>query len=767
MTDSTPERVAIYARVSSSMQAEDGFSIAAQLVEMREFAAARGWDIVAEFVDAGVTGQTLDRPNFAALIDGVEEGAFDIVVTHELSRLSRSSVFETFAILDTFGKHNVGFASVKEPQFNLATPAGRLFLTFIAGINQYYVDILRLHTKKSKRQRAREGLYNASIAPYGYRHTGDAKTPPVVVEEEAKAVRMAFERYAAGQHSYQDIADMLNEAGFRTRAGRRFSKDTVADIIRNRFYTGVVVYKGGRRGDVGETYPGLHEPIISKELWNAAYQVRQRHHHASRTFQRQIRPYLLSKIGRCHVCGRKLRAQSAAAANYYREMSRSRGYDDCPNSQIGVRAEKLHRQISAIVREIRLPPDWREELIQIIGEETEVSTLQNRRARLVARRRRLKEGYIRGDFDEDVDIYNRELERVRQEIARLPSEDDLGKIQQAADILDSLSEVWDEADLADQRDLTHLMLKKVQVDVVQGRLLLLHPNAPFIPLFRSVSILQERGLGAFAPVWPVETAQLPESEMLPYPNLPPLDELPDENQAADLPFLPVWPWPKRPRARISRALSAALKARRKAGIEGAVAVAVPQPGIPDVLLDGRPWPDVSLETLSLSHALERADGSVAFLDTPLAAQRHSDRDGLAQAVFRILEPEGRWHLADIVPASMPAHWVFAFFPDAWAYATGSFWTSHDFYNVLRRIGFQVEQEEHTFYWPVTCEMATEIARQRPGPLATLPDELYEMGLGRLEGMMEERGRDGLLPSEVTLVEVVAVKKTESANEPKG
>jgi len=310
------------------------------------------------------------------------------------------------------------------------------------------------------------------------------------------------------------------------------------------------------------------------------------------------------------------------------------------------------------------------------------------------------------------------------------------------------------------------MLQKVQVDVVQGRLLLLHPTAPFIPLFRSISLLQERGLGAFTPIWSEEIAQLPKSEMLPYPALPSLSELPAENQLADLPFLPTWPWPPQPKIRISQPLSVTLKARRQAGYEGGVAVAVPQPGIPSVLLDNRKWPDVSLKTLSLPQALEQADGSVVFLGTPLVVQRHSDRDNLAQAVFRILKPEGHWHLIDIVPASMPAHWIFAFFPDAWAYAQGSFWTSYNFYNVLRRAGFQVKQEEHTFYRSVTFGVVLEIARQRPGLLATLPDELYEMGLGRLEKMVEEQGADGLLPSEVTLVEVVAVKKTEKAKEAK-
>ena len=62
-------RVATYARVSTDMQAEEGKSIAAQQAEMREFAAARGWKIVAEFVDPGYTGQEMERPGLQALLE--------------------------------------------------------------------------------------------------------------------------------------------------------------------------------------------------------------------------------------------------------------------------------------------------------------------------------------------------------------------------------------------------------------------------------------------------------------------------------------------------------------------------------------------------------------------------------------------------------------------------------------------------------------------------------------------------------------------------
>jgi site-specific DNA recombinase len=742
--------VGAYARVSTGMQAEEGLSIAAQLAEMREYAAQRGWSIAAEFVDAGETGRTLDRPGFRDLEAAVEQGICNVVLVHELSRLSRS-VFDTFAFFETLGKHNVGFASVKEPQFDLSTPTGRLLLTFIAAINQYYIDILRLHTKKSKRQRARQGLYNASTLPYGYRHEGDPRTPPVIVEEEAKAALLAFERYATGRYSYQAIADLLNDAGFRTRQGRRFAKDTVADMIRNPFYVGKVVYKEGKRGDVGEVYDGLHEPIVSESIWEATVRVRSRHHHASRDFQRKVRPYLLSRVSRCHACGRRLRAQSKGDAyKYYREMSYARGYVDCPNAQIGVRAEKLHAQINAIVRELHLPADWQEELSRIVGEDEEQVTLNSQRARLIARRRRLKEAYLYGDFDEDEDIYRRELTHIRQELEALPSDDDLLHIRHAADLLESLAEVWDQADPADRRDLIRLMLREVQVDVAQGRVLFLRPIATFIPLFRSVPVLRECGLGIFTPVWRDGA-----SDLVPVPELPALKAVP--KKPVGLPFLPTWPWEPDPAHRISRPLSSALKARRKAGHTSEIVVSVPRAGAPPVRLDGRKWPGVSLEKLALEEALAKPEGALSFIATPLAVQESTDPQGLAEAVFRVLDEAGHWRLVDVVPASMPGHWVFAFFPEVWSHIDRASWKAYDFYNTLRQLGFEVEQREHTFRQPVSLGAALEIARRRPGLLAALPDEAYEKGLRSLEAAVEARGAGSLEPSEVTVIEVMALK----------
>ncbi len=514
-----PVRVALYGRISPGPLQAEGFSIDAQEGEMREFAEARQWEVTGVFLDVSITGTNMARPQLEAMKAAAEQGLFDVLLVHELSRLSRS-VYDTFALFEFLGKHNIGFASVKEPQFDLSSPNGRFVLTIIAAVNQYYIDMLKMQTQKSKRQRVKEGLYNASIAPYGYQHVGDARTPPEIVPEEAEVIRLIFERYATGRYSYMDVAEMLNARGYQTRAGNRFSKDTIADMIRNRFYAGQVVYRAGsHRQGSSEVYEGLHEPIVSDKLWQACHQVRQKHQNASRHFHPQVRTYLLAQLSHCHICHRKLRAQGTDTAIYYREMSYSRGFDDCPNGRTGTRGEPLHELLDAIVRELELPPDWQDELADMVGEDEEVATLQNRRARLIAERRRLKDGYIHGDFDEDVDMYRRRLRQIRRELDQLPSEDELYQIEQAAQYLESLSEIWDESEEKDKKELLDLMLREVQVDVAQTRLLLLAPTAPFIPLFRAIPLLAQRDLGTFAPIWPPDMAG-----SLPYPSLPPLTE---------------------------------------------------------------------------------------------------------------------------------------------------------------------------------------------------------------------------------------------------
>ncbi len=744
------QRVALYARVSSEMQAEEGVSIEAQLAEMREYAASREWEVVNEFIDAGISGRTLDRPGIQALLSAVAEDGVDIVLVHELSRLSRTSVSDTFAIFEVLGQADVGFASVKEPNFDLSTPTGRLMLSLISAINAYYVDMLIMHTKKSKRQRARMGLYNHSIIPYGYRPTPDPDIPPEIEPDEAAVVRLLFERYATGTYSLLELADLINDLGHRTRGGARFSRDTVTDMVRNPFYAGYVVYKEGQRGEVGEVYDGQHEPLVGRDLWERCREVRQGRRYASKPTSTQERPYLVAKLAHCHVCGRSLRVQSAEYGPYYREMSYMRGHDDCPHSRRAAHAPTLHEQISGIIRHLHLPADWQDEVAAAVGDSEEVRVLHRRRARLETERRRLKEAYIRGDFEEDTDIYRRELARIRREMEQLPSESDLAQIQHAASIIRSIGDVWDQASEEEQRDLVRLMLEEVRVDVVNSRPLWLKPHRPFVPLWRAIPILQERDMGVFTPVWPPALAG-----SLPYGVLPPITVLPD--LAPSLPFLAAWPWPVDDRSRITEPLSSTLKERRKLGFGGGPCAEAPWPGVPLQRLDTRKWPSASLETLDLDGLAALPSGWFSFITTPLALQGHPQRDELPGRIYRLLAPSGHWHVTELVPAAMPGHWTFSLFPDLWSLAQSRYLNGYQIYNLLRQAGFTVTQREHVFYQAISLQAARRIAARRPGLLAELPAPAFQQGMARLQDRIAAEGPETLIGSEVALVVAKAVR----------
>ena len=179
-------------------------------------------------------------------------------------------------------------------------------------------------------------------------------------------------------------------------------------------------------GKTDEMYEGLHESLVSPELWERCQRIRAMRHGASRAVQKPYRVYLLSNLAHCDVCGRRLRSQaSKTGQQYYREMSYERGYLDCPHQSIGVRADLVDQQIHALIAAIELPADWQQELAARVGDDEEVYTLRRQRQSLEAERRRIKEMYLRGDFSEDRDLYESELARVRRELDSLPTEDQL------------------------------------------------------------------------------------------------------------------------------------------------------------------------------------------------------------------------------------------------------------------------------------------------------------------------------------------------------
>lgn len=728
-------RAVLYARVSTEEQAgKDHFSIDAQLNEMREFAQERNWEIVGEFVDEGISGTKRDRPQLNAILQVARKRGCEVIIAHELSRLSRS-VYHTLDIFDQLGKYQVGFVSVKEPEFDFTDPSKRFFLTIITAINEYYIHLLQTHTRKSKRERSRQGLYNASIMPIGYDHSGDAKKPAIINKKDAKIIRLAFENYASGRFSDIAIADLLNQKGYRNRAGARFSKDLVSEIITNPFYMGKVTYR--KDESEVEIFDGQHEAIVSEELWEKCQAVRASRRTLSRAVQKNYRNYLLSNIALCDVCGRTLRAQGSNGGSYYRETSYERGYIDCPHQKTGVRADLLEKQIHLLIKNIQLPEDWLEEVAERAGDDEEVINLKRQRDRLEAERRRLQQMRIEGDFDENMNVYKEEMERIRREGATLPTYDQIETLKITAKTIKQLYQIWDVADPGDQRDLLRLMLREVRVDVPNGRITSISPLAVFVPIFRKLAMLHETEFGRFIPLWEKPSVSA----------ITPIPVVTDKMQPSPtLPFFDKNPLNLSSNIRNSPGIAEAIRLRSHTSNLKVIQIIPESQNL--LPFDLRKWPKAKSCTFTLSQYLRQPKESFDVAISQFALWELQYQDNL-QNIIAKLKPGGIWYFHELLPVEFPSHWIYRVLPATSEWVKENTWSLHTFYNRLQELCQPVRLKRHVFVQSLTHQAAEDILNQKPAIVAAVTQDSLPPAFGRLRNLAQQTN---FLTSEFTIIE---------------
>lgn len=469
-------RTAIYVRVSMREQVE-GYSLDAQEQACRQLAKDRGYEIVRIYRDEGLSGKTTERPAFQQMMRDAEAGMLDLVLVHKLDRFSRS-VVDVLLSLQVLEERHVAFVSVSE-NFDFASPVGRVTLTMLSAIAEWYLTNLGAETAKGKKARAEAGLWNSDVC-FGYavvykKDGGDGV--PYPDEDNAPGVRLAFESYASGQYSDLAVARLLNEAGYRPQGrGKRalalFSKDSVRDLLQNRFFLAEVQYKG-------EWFPGQHEPIVSQELFDRCQKVReQRRRKLGTTARNGSRVYALAGIARCARCGWPMRGSSSAKRRYYRDPASDQGRD-CRQRQVN--AEEAENAVGGYLCRMRLPDDWRDLALGIIkndmgrGQQT-----VNERKRIETHLNRLKRLYMMGDLEERE--YTLERDRLKAKLAALipPA---MPNLEQAAELLGNLEPIWDGATPDERKQITQMLIEAVYLDAEEGPVVAIEPKAEYRTLF--------------------------------------------------------------------------------------------------------------------------------------------------------------------------------------------------------------------------------------------------------------------------------------------
>lgn len=276
---------ALYVRVSTDAQAEEGYSIQAQCDKLEAYCKVKGWTNYKFYIDGGYSGSNLDRPNMRKLIKDVKDGKVDVVVVYKLDRLSRSQKDTLLFIEDLLLPRNVGFVSLNE-ELDTTSPYGRAMIGIISAFAQLERENIFLRTRMGMLERVKQGYWpGGGGTPYGYIYDTN-KDILVPHPEEAKIVRKIYDLYLAGK----SCAAIAKIVGLKTDRA-------VDNVLRRKTNIGLIPYKG-------EVYQGKHEPIISKEIFDLTQAELLKRSTKHRTTNKT---HLLSGLLYCGECGARMR----------------------------------------------------------------------------------------------------------------------------------------------------------------------------------------------------------------------------------------------------------------------------------------------------------------------------------------------------------------------------------------------------------------------------------------------------------------------------
>jgi len=248
------KKVAIYIRVSTQEQANEGYSIAAQQEKLIAYCKAKNWIIYDIYIDGGFSGGNLERPALHKMMRELDK--IDAVLVYKLDRLSRSQRDTLYLIEEKFLENNVDFVSLSE-SFDTTTPFGKAIMGILSVFAQLERETIKERTKLGKEKRAKEGFWRGGgNVPIGYDFIDDKL---IVNEYEAMQIREIFRLYSEGT-SLQAIGNILNNKGYKTNNGASWSSTQVNRVLRNSTYSGYIEYND-------EFYPGIHDPLVDEDIF--------------------------------------------------------------------------------------------------------------------------------------------------------------------------------------------------------------------------------------------------------------------------------------------------------------------------------------------------------------------------------------------------------------------------------------------------------------------------------------------------------------------
>ena len=357
-----------YCRLSRDEDKENYSSIEEQKRIIKEYASTRNWNIDDKdfYIDDNVSGYTFNRPEFTKMLEKVKGGKIDVVIAKDLSRIGRNNG-KVLVLIDEFKNMQKNLILVSEMggTYDVLNDSDDT-IGITTWFNERYVKDCSRKTRDhmySKQKTARLIMGNY----YGYEKIFKDNIPMLYVIEELKPViKLIFKLYVEDGMGFQRISQELNtkynyptpskyyrekhlERGriYKHKVQEKWTKDMVSNILKNEIYTGTLITHKKRtvniRGRGVEVpkeeqfiFENHHEPIISKEIFNLAQEIRNKKSRQNTSGANTKRNYYFSGMCVCNDCG------SGMSGIMIKRKVTEKGYDCSKYRQFGTKACHCH-----------------------------------------------------------------------------------------------------------------------------------------------------------------------------------------------------------------------------------------------------------------------------------------------------------------------------------------------------------------------------------------------------------------------------------------
>ena len=364
----------LLARVSTEEQREAGNSLPAQIERIDSYCKRKAFEVIGKF-SFDESAYKDKRDEFDKLLEYVQEIAKKekvAVCFDKVDRLSRS-VFDKrvgllyeMAIADQIELHFVSDGQIINNQMSAVE---KFQFGMSLGLAKYYSDAIGDNVKRAFEQKLRNGEWTGTVR-IGYLNVPldpekRLRKDIIIDRDRGHLIQKMFELYATGNYSIKTLRDEMTKLGLRSRNNKVLSPSLVHQILKDKFYIGIMTSKG-------REYPHKYAKIVSREVFERVQGIMASYR--KKTIKYAAKPFVLRGMVHCEKCGGTITAELKKGLYVYYSCSNFKG--KC--KRVFVREEQLLEPIKDVLRNIQVPQKQVDKIITSLKENSDKQNLFHR-----------------------------------------------------------------------------------------------------------------------------------------------------------------------------------------------------------------------------------------------------------------------------------------------------------------------------------------------------------------------------------------------------